>query len=127
MRVSSTTGKSERIKTHQCSFYTPKITCNATVGLHGQSLDPQNEAIRTKFRHLIFQAPPDSPLGSRAPPQSIMRCPRRPIGPYPSRSTLLFKWIHSPESESSTPSEEALVRGTSHVQCNPLTLPNTRS
>ncbi|KAI5656558.1 hypothetical protein M9H77_25351 [Catharanthus roseus] len=30
-----------------------KTTYNATVGLHGQSPDPQNEAIGTKFRHLV--------------------------------------------------------------------------
>ncbi|KAI5648711.1 hypothetical protein M9H77_34716 [Catharanthus roseus] len=29
------------------------LTYNATVGLHGQSPDPQNEAIGTKFRHLV--------------------------------------------------------------------------
>ncbi|KAI5668195.1 hypothetical protein M9H77_18048 [Catharanthus roseus] len=138
------------------------------LGLHGQSSDPQNEAIRTKFRHLIvntsqtpyerlitkqphshitgqnrlqtpgtptrsvldqpqFRAPPDSPLGGRTPPQSMMRCAHRPIRPHPLWSTPLFKWIHSPESEMSTPSEEALVQGISHVQCNPLMLPNTRS
>ncbi|KAI5656280.1 hypothetical protein M9H77_25073 [Catharanthus roseus] len=76
---------------------------------------------------LQFRAPPDSPLGGRTPPQSMMQCPRRPIGPHPPRSMPLFKWIHSPEFETSTSSEEALVQGTSHVQCNPLTLPNTRS
>ncbi|KAI5681357.1 hypothetical protein M9H77_02584 [Catharanthus roseus] len=136
------------------------------LGLYGQSPDPQNEAIGTKFRHLVvntiqtpyersitkqphshitgqnrlqtlgaptrsaldqpqFRAPLDSQLSGRTAPQSMMRCPRRPIGPHPARSMPLFKWIYSPESESSTPSEEALVQGTSHVQCNPLTLPNT--
>ncbi|KAI5681972.1 hypothetical protein M9H77_03200 [Catharanthus roseus] len=74
-----------------------------------------------------FRTPPDSPLGGRTPPQSMMRCPRRPIGPHPPWSTPLFKWIHSPEPEMSTPSEEALVRGTSYEQCNPLILPNTSS
>ncbi|KAI5677940.1 hypothetical protein M9H77_08890 [Catharanthus roseus] len=44
MRVSSAAGKSEQIKTHQRSFY---------LSLHGQSLDPQNEAIGTKFQHLV--------------------------------------------------------------------------
>ncbi|KAI5653360.1 hypothetical protein M9H77_30547 [Catharanthus roseus] len=42
-----------------------------------------------------FRAPPDSLLGVRTPPQSMMRCPRRPVGPHPPRSTPLFKWIHS--------------------------------
>ncbi|KAI5664207.1 hypothetical protein M9H77_23530 [Catharanthus roseus] len=55
MWVSSAARKFERIKTHQRSFYAPnfKITCNATMGLHGQSPDPQNEAIGTKFRYLV--------------------------------------------------------------------------
>ncbi|KAI5661822.1 hypothetical protein M9H77_21145 [Catharanthus roseus] len=70
------------------------------------------------------QVPPDSSLGGRTPPQSMMRCPRRPIGSHPPRSMPLFKWIHSPESKSSTPSKEALVRETSHIQYNPLMLPN---
>ncbi|KAI5683209.1 hypothetical protein M9H77_04437 [Catharanthus roseus] len=72
-----------------------------------------------------FRAPPNSPLGGTILLQSMMRYPRRPIGPHPPRSTPLFKWIHSPKSKTSTPSEEALVRGTSHVQCNPLTRPFT--
>ncbi|KAI5682006.1 hypothetical protein M9H77_03234 [Catharanthus roseus] len=133
MRVLSTAGKSK--------------TCNATVGLHRQSPDPQNEAIGTKFLHLVVntsqtpyersitkqlhshitgqnrlqtpghlpglpwdqprcRAPPDFPLGGRSPPQSMMRCPHRLIGPHPPRCTPLFKWIHSPESESSTPSKK---------------------
>ncbi|KAI5671945.1 hypothetical protein M9H77_12309 [Catharanthus roseus] len=137
MRVSSIAGKSERIKTHQCSFYTEfKETCNAIVGFHRQSLDPKTRSLEPSYRllgHLPslpwdqprFRAPPDSPLGGRTPLHSIMWCPCRPIGPHSPWSTPLFKWIHFPESKMSTPSEEALVRGTSHVQCNPLTLPNT--
>ncbi|KAI5671681.1 hypothetical protein M9H77_12045 [Catharanthus roseus] len=54
-----------------------------------------------------FRAPPDSPLDGRTPLQSMMRCLRRPIGPHPRRPMPLFKWIHSLESETSTPSEEA--------------------
>ncbi|KAI5653028.1 hypothetical protein M9H77_30215 [Catharanthus roseus] len=115
---------------HITAVSTPKFkrTCNVTVGIHGQSPDPQNEAIETKFRYLIvntsqtpyecsitnnctaislvktgyrllghlpglpwdqplFQAPPDSLLGSRTPPQSMMRCPCKPIGPHTPRST----------------------------------------
>ncbi|KAI5676819.1 hypothetical protein M9H77_07769 [Catharanthus roseus] len=53
---------------------------------------------------------------SAVPSQSMMWCPRKPIGPLPPRSTPLFKWIHSSESETSMPSEEALIRETSHVQ-----------
>ncbi|KAI5661698.1 hypothetical protein M9H77_21021 [Catharanthus roseus] len=71
------------------------------------------------------RVPPDSSLSGRTPPKSMMRCPRRPIGRHPPRSMPLLKWIHSPEFKSSTPSEEAIIRGTSHVQCNLLTLPNT--
>ncbi|KAI5683047.1 hypothetical protein M9H77_04275 [Catharanthus roseus] len=44
MRVSSAVGKSERIKTHQCSFY------SSNLKEHSGS---QNEAIGTKFRHLV--------------------------------------------------------------------------
>ncbi|KAI5654933.1 hypothetical protein M9H77_32120 [Catharanthus roseus] len=41
MRGSNATGKSERIMTNRYNFYTKiQRTCNATVGLHGQSLDP---------------------------------------------------------------------------------------
>ncbi|KAI5657390.1 hypothetical protein M9H77_26183 [Catharanthus roseus] len=73
-----------------------------------------------------FRAPPDSPLGGRTLPQSMMRSLRRPIGPHPPQSMPIFKWSHSLESETSMPLEEALVRGTSHVQCNHLMLQNTR-
>ncbi|KAI5654805.1 hypothetical protein M9H77_31992 [Catharanthus roseus] len=114
-----------------------KRTCNATVGLYGQSSNPQNEAIGTKFRHLVVnisQTPYERSITKQLHSYIIgqnrlqtLGAPTRPIGPHPPRSTPLFKWIHSPESESSTPSKEALVQGTSHVQCNPLTLPNTRS
>ncbi|KAI5668365.1 hypothetical protein M9H77_18218 [Catharanthus roseus] len=45
-----------------------------------------------------FRAPPDSQLGGQTPPHSMMRCPHRPIGPHPPRSTSLFKWIH-PQSQ----------------------------
>ncbi|KAI5682534.1 hypothetical protein M9H77_03762 [Catharanthus roseus] len=128
MRVSTTAGKSERIKTHQHSFYAPKFkkTCNVIVGLHGQSPDPQTRPSEPSYKllgHLPglpwdqpqFCTPPDSPLGGRTLSQSMMRCTGRPIGPHPPLSTPLFNWIHSSKSEVSTPSEEALVRGTSHV------------
>ncbi|KAI5668221.1 hypothetical protein M9H77_18074 [Catharanthus roseus] len=60
------------------------------------------------------------------PPQSMMRCPRKyrlghalkVLRPSSSGSTLRVKSL-------STSSEEALVRGTSHVQCNLLTCPFT--
>ncbi|KAI5671842.1 hypothetical protein M9H77_12206 [Catharanthus roseus] len=150
MRVSSAAGSLSELR-HTSAASTPKFkrTCNATVELHGQSSDPQNEVIGTKFRHLVvntsqtpyersitkglpwdqpqFRAPPDSPLGGRTPPKNMMGCPRRLNGPHPPRSMPHFKWIYSSESETSAPLEEALIRGTSHIQCNPLTLPNTRS
>ncbi|KAI5682214.1 hypothetical protein M9H77_03442 [Catharanthus roseus] len=56
-----------------------------------------------------FRAAPDSPLGGRTPPQSMMRCPRRPIGPHPPRSTPFFKWIH-PQSQKPV---HVIGRGTS--------------
>ncbi|KAI5673071.1 hypothetical protein M9H77_13435 [Catharanthus roseus] len=83
--------------------------------------------IRSALGQPQFRAPPDSPLGGRTLPQSMMRIPYRPIGPHPPRSMPLFQWIHSPESKTSMSLERALVRRTSHVQCNPLTRPNTRS
>ncbi|KAI5680768.1 hypothetical protein M9H77_01995 [Catharanthus roseus] len=144
---------SERIKTHQHSFYT-RMQRNMQCYNRAQwtRSGSQNKIIGNKsgisnshqpntVRALDYQTtalpktglpwdqpqcrvPPDSSLGGLTPPQSMMWCPHRPIGPHPPRSTPLFKWIHSPESKSSTPSEEALVREISHVQCNPLTLPN---
>ncbi|KAI5681973.1 hypothetical protein M9H77_03201 [Catharanthus roseus] len=143
MRVSSAAGKSERIKTHQSSFYAPNLKEHVMqqwgskdkVWIPKMRPSEPSFGISQLLGHLPglpwdqpqFRAPPDSPLGGRTPPQSMMRCPRRPIGPHPLRSMPLFNWIHSPESKTSTPSEEALVRGTSYVQFNPLTLPNTRS
>ncbi|KAI5658004.1 hypothetical protein M9H77_26797 [Catharanthus roseus] len=57
MRVSSVAGKSERIKTHQCSFYT-RIQRN--MQCHSRAprtkFGSQNEVIGTKFRHLIVNA-----------------------------------------------------------------------
>ncbi|KAI5668768.1 hypothetical protein M9H77_18621 [Catharanthus roseus] len=55
------------------------------------------------------RAPPDSLLGSRTPPQSMMQCTRRPIGPHPLRSTPLFKWIHSPKKTARIWKEKKLL------------------
>ncbi|KAI5648137.1 hypothetical protein M9H77_34142 [Catharanthus roseus] len=154
MRVSSGAGKSERIKTHQCSFYT-RMQRNTQCHSHARRTRSGSHNEPNTIRALDYQTtvlPKLVKIGYRflghlpglpwdnlsfkpllalhkvaVPPQSMMRCPRRPIGPHPPRSTPLFKWIHSPKSELSTPSEEALVRGTNHVQCNTLALPNTRS
>ncbi|KAI5667486.1 hypothetical protein M9H77_17339 [Catharanthus roseus] len=138
MRVSSAAGKSERIKTHQRSFYAPNLeehviqqwsSTNKVQIPETRPLEPNSWGTYQvcPWDQPQFRAPPDSPLGGRTPSQSMMRCLRRPIGSHPPRSIPLFKWIHSLESESSMPSEEALVRGTSHVQCIPMMLPNTRS
>ncbi|KAI5684007.1 hypothetical protein M9H77_05235 [Catharanthus roseus] len=128
MRVSSAAGKSERIKTHKRSFYVPNLKEHIMQqwGSKDKFRIPKTRPSEPSYRllgHLPglpwdqpqFRAPPDSPLGGRTPQQSMMRCPRRPIGPRPPRCTPLFKWIHSPESKTSTPSEEALVWRTSHV------------
>ncbi|KAI5680237.1 hypothetical protein M9H77_01464 [Catharanthus roseus] len=45
--------ESRHISTALCPNF--KRTCNATVGLHRQSPDPRNEAIGTKFWHLVVK------------------------------------------------------------------------
>lgn len=47
------------------------------------------------------------------------------LGQTLNDTTHPFKWIHHPEYEIVTALEDALVRRTSHMQCNPLTFPNT--
>ncbi|KAI5675420.1 hypothetical protein M9H77_06370 [Catharanthus roseus] len=48
MRSSNATEKSERIKTHQCSFYTrTQKNMSVKVGLHGQSLEPIKRSSET--------------------------------------------------------------------------------
>ncbi|KAI5649337.1 hypothetical protein M9H77_35342 [Catharanthus roseus] len=139
MRVSSAAGKSERIKTHQCSFYAPNLKEHVV----------QQWGSTDKFWHLVVntsQTPYECSITNNripitlvktgykllghqpttVPPQSMMRCPRKHrlghalkvLRPSSSGSTLRVKNL-------STSSEEALVRGTSHVQCNPLTRPFT--
>ncbi|KAI5664188.1 hypothetical protein M9H77_23511 [Catharanthus roseus] len=154
MRVSSAAGMFERIKTHQCSFYTRmqrnKQSHSRARRTRSRSHNEPNtirvlayqttalpKLVKIGYRFLgTYQVCPGTNLSFKPllalhkeaiPPQSMMRCPRRLIRPHPLRSTTLLKWIHSPESKSSTPLEETLVRGTSHVLCNPLTLPNTRT
>ncbi|KAI5649011.1 hypothetical protein M9H77_35016 [Catharanthus roseus] len=119
-----------------------KETFNATVGLHGQSPNSKTRSSKAKLNYQTIALPyhwskqtidswgtyqvcPETHLGGRIPPQSMVWCPRRPIGPHPPQSMPLFKWIHSSKSETSTPSEEALVRRISYVQYNLLTLLNT--
>ncbi|KAI5662904.1 hypothetical protein M9H77_22227 [Catharanthus roseus] len=93
-----------------------KRTCNATVGLHKQSPDPQNEVIRTKFRHLIVKYQPNNVRAldykqphshitgqnrlqtPGAPTRSALGPTSVPIRPHPPRSTPLLKWIH-PQSK----------------------------
>ncbi|KAI5678567.1 hypothetical protein M9H77_09517 [Catharanthus roseus] len=137
MRFSSAAEESERIKTHQRSFYAPNLKehvmqqWGSTDKVRIPKTRPSEQNSWGTYQvcpgtNLSFE-PPDSPQGGRTPLRSMIRGPRRLIGPHPPRSTPLFKWIHSLDSETSTPLEEALVRGTSHAQCNPLTLPSTRS
>ncbi|KAI5659671.1 hypothetical protein M9H77_28464 [Catharanthus roseus] len=92
MRVSSAVGKSERIKTHQRSFYAPifKRTYNATMGLHRQSPDPQNEAIGTKFLHLVVntsQRPYERSITNNCTPISLST-----KNPHPPVITCLCKF-----------------------------------
>ncbi|KAI5650472.1 hypothetical protein M9H77_36477 [Catharanthus roseus] len=90
MRVSSAAGKSKRIKTHQRSFYLLrpefKRTCNATVGLYGQSADAQNEAIETKFQHLVVntsQTPYERSITNNRTPISQVKTGYRLLGHLP--------------------------------------------
>ncbi|KAI5659509.1 hypothetical protein M9H77_28302 [Catharanthus roseus] len=138
MMVSSTAGKSERIKTHQRSFYAPNSKEHVM----------QQWGSTDKFRHLVvntIQTPYERSitnnrtpislvktgyrllghLPATVPPQSMMRCPRKyrlghalkVLRPSSSGSTLRIKNLST--------SKKALVRGISHVQCNPLTHPFT--
>ncbi|KAI5675976.1 hypothetical protein M9H77_06926 [Catharanthus roseus] len=58
-------------------------TCNAIVGLHGQSSDPQNEAIGTKFRHLVVntsQTPYERSITNNCTPISLVKTGYRLLG-----------------------------------------------
>ncbi|KAI5682907.1 hypothetical protein M9H77_04135 [Catharanthus roseus] len=58
-------------------------TCNAAVGLHGQSLDPQNEAIGIKFRHLVVntsQTPYKRSITNNCTPISLVKTGYRLLG-----------------------------------------------
>ncbi|KAI5681290.1 hypothetical protein M9H77_02517 [Catharanthus roseus] len=71
MRVSSAAENSERIK---------------TLGLHGQSPDPQNEAIGTKFRHLVVntsQTPYELSITNNRTPTSQVIIGYRLMGHLP--------------------------------------------
>ncbi|KAI5652804.1 hypothetical protein M9H77_29991 [Catharanthus roseus] len=82
------------------------------VVLLGSSTRNQVPASRNQYQPNTIRAldykQPHSHINGQNRPQTP-GAPIRPIGPHPPRSTPLFKWIHSLESESSTPSEEALV------------------
>ncbi|KAI5661521.1 hypothetical protein M9H77_20844 [Catharanthus roseus] len=74
MRVSSVAGKSEQIKTHQ------------RMGLHRQSPDPQNEAIGTKFWHLVVntsQTPYERLITNNRTPISLVKIGYRLLGHLP--------------------------------------------
>ncbi|KAI5655716.1 hypothetical protein M9H77_32903 [Catharanthus roseus] len=80
-QVSSAAGKSERIKTHQLSFYVPNLKEHSIPAKHHTSARLQNNCtpislVKTGYRllgHLPglpwgqpqFRAPPDSLLGDR--------------------------------------------------------------
>ncbi|KAI5668424.1 hypothetical protein M9H77_18277 [Catharanthus roseus] len=146
MRVSSVAGKFEQIKTRQHSLYVPNLK-NMLYNRWG-SMDKvrisQNEAIETKFRHLVVntsQTPYDRSITNNRtpislvktgyrllghlpgtlPPQSMMRCPRK----YMLGHALK---VLRPSSSGSTLSQKPVhvigrgpSTGTSNVQCNPLT------
>ncbi|KAI5673476.1 hypothetical protein M9H77_13840 [Catharanthus roseus] len=61
-------------------------TCNATVGLHGQTSDPQNEAIGTKFRHLVVntsRTPYERSITNNCTPVSLVKTGYRLLGHLP--------------------------------------------
>ncbi|KAI5681961.1 hypothetical protein M9H77_03189 [Catharanthus roseus] len=122
MRVSSAARKSERIKTHQRSFYT---RMQRSTQCHSRAQrtwsGSHNKIIGIEFRHLVVninQTPYErsitkQPLSQNwskqatdswgtyqpllalhkavVPPQSTMRCPRKPIEPHPPRYYALLQ------------------------------------
>ncbi|KAI5664833.1 hypothetical protein M9H77_24156 [Catharanthus roseus] len=73
---------------HISAASTPKFKriCNATVGLYGQSPDPQNEAIGTKFRHLVVntsQTPYERSITNNSTPISLVKTGYRLLGHLP--------------------------------------------
>ncbi|KAI5666881.1 hypothetical protein M9H77_16734 [Catharanthus roseus] len=61
MRVSSAARKSERIKTHQRIFYNTNLKEHVMRwGSTDKVRIPQNEAIGTKFRHLVVKYQPNN-------------------------------------------------------------------
>ncbi|KAI5681944.1 hypothetical protein M9H77_03172 [Catharanthus roseus] len=73
---------------HISAASTPKFkrTCNATVGLHGQSPDPQNEAIGTKFQYLVVntnQTPYEHLITNNRTPVSLVKTSYRLLGHLP--------------------------------------------
>ncbi|KAI5668027.1 hypothetical protein M9H77_17880 [Catharanthus roseus] len=92
MRVSSAVGKSERIKTHQCSFYAPNL--KEHVMQQWGSMDK----VRIPKTRPSEPTPPDSPLGDCPTAEHDAISTYIPIGPRPPGATPLFKWIH-PQSQ----------------------------
>ncbi|KAI5668264.1 hypothetical protein M9H77_18117 [Catharanthus roseus] len=92
MRVSNAAGKSERIKTHQCSFYTPNLkehVMQQWVGFHEQSPDPQNETIGTKFWNLVVntsQTPYERLITNNRTSISLVKIGYRLLGHLPGLS-----------------------------------------
>ncbi|KAI5647940.1 hypothetical protein M9H77_33945 [Catharanthus roseus] len=133
----------KNMSTNAHTISTPefKRTCNATVGLHEQSLNPITRSLETKilashsqyqlniYERSIsitplfpyhwsnqatdswgtYQIYPETNLSFKpllilqkavVPPQSMMWCPCRPIGPNPPWCYAIFKRIYSPESKT---------------------------
>ncbi|KAI5681975.1 hypothetical protein M9H77_03203 [Catharanthus roseus] len=75
-----------------------KRTCNTTVGLHERSLDSQNEAIGTKFWHLVVKYQPNTirALDYKQPHSHITGQNRLQIPGAPTRFALGPTSVSSP-------------------------------
>ncbi|KAI5654049.1 hypothetical protein M9H77_31236 [Catharanthus roseus] len=76
MRGSSAAGKSERIKTHQRSLYTQ---------IQKNMLQIPEAPTRSTLGPTLVLTPSWLSIMRPTPSQSMMRCPRRPMGPHPPR------------------------------------------
>ncbi|KAI5652929.1 hypothetical protein M9H77_30116 [Catharanthus roseus] len=123
MRVSSAAGKSKRIKTHRRSLYAANLKEHSGSPKRGhwnqvpasRSQIPAKKHTSTRFQATAlpyywskqaidswgtYQVCPGTKLSGRTPPQSMMRCPRRPIGPHPP---MVYAPLQvDPPSESKT-------------------------
>ncbi|KAI5676060.1 hypothetical protein M9H77_07010 [Catharanthus roseus] len=99
MRVSSTVGKSERIETHQCSFYTP---IQRNMQWHSWAprtrFGSRNEVVRIKFWHLVVdtnQTPYERSI-TKQPHSYITGQNRLQTPRAPTRSALGPTLVSSP-------------------------------